>query len=197
MPEMTGYSVGSRRSRLASFTLIELLTVMAIISILAAFMISAGIGVWNRAKRSRAAGEIQGMSTALESYKADNGIYPQASGMLTNAYAGNDGSQNGGLYQASSYILYTSLSGQVNFNTPPTAGTKSYFPFKVNQVGNLGGNTYVKDPWGYSYGYSTGDANNPQQTSPYTGSGFFDLWSTGGLTGAANANTSVWLNNWQ
>jgi len=194
MPEMTSLSRALRKNRLASFTLIELLTVMAIIAILSALVLSAWPGAMNMVARKRAASEIMAMSTALEAYKTDNGIYPQASGLITTSYAGNDGS--GGLYQASSYILYTSLSGQANYNTVPAAGAKSYMSFKLNQVGNLAGNTYVQDPWGYSYGYSTGDAATPQLTPPYNGTGLFDLWSTGGLL-KAKVNTSAWLSNWQ
>jgi len=52
------------KAKLASFTLIELLTVMAIIAILAALVLMAGMGVMNKAARSRASAEIQAMSTA-------------------------------------------------------------------------------------------------------------------------------------
>jgi len=179
----------------ASFTLIELLTVMAIIAILAALILYAGSGVMTKAMRSRAASEVQAMSTALESYKTDNGIYPAASNLLTNTYKANDGSQSGGLYQLSSQILYTNLSGQAYYTATPVAGVKSYMSFKANQVGNptVSGQTYIKDPWGYSYGYSTGDGT---ANYPYNGNNFFDLWSTGGLL-SAKANTNAWISNWQ
>jgi prepilin-type N-terminal cleavage/methylation domain-containing protein len=207
MPEMTALCLLLRRKRLASFTLIELLTVMAIIAILAALVLAAGQGVWNKAARSRASGEIQAMSTALESYKTDNGIYPSSDGtqLLTNTpYSAYDGTSSN--YQTNSQILYQALSGQTNFNDVHAAGVKSYMPFKISQLGNYNaaagttgsGSTYIKDPWGYSYGYSTG---NGTTSYPYNGSNFFDLWSTGGVlqaqVSATASLTNAWISNWQ
>jgi len=196
MPKMTVFSVILRSKRLASFTLIELLTMIAIIAILTALVLSAGTGVMNKAARSRAAGEIQAMSTGLEGYKTDNGIYVPASSLITTSYAGNDGSQSGGLYQTASQILYLALSGQTNFTDSPVAGSKAYMAFKRNQVGDAAGGSYAQDPWRYSYGYSTGSVVGATTNAPYNGYGFFDIWSTGGLL-AANVNTNAWISNWQ
>ena len=197
-----------RKSRFASFTLIELLTVIAIIAILAALILAAGSGVMKKALRNRASGEVQAMSAALESYKTDNGIYPPSDGtlLLTNTYATYDGTSAD--YQTNSQLLYQALSGKTNYNDVPIAGVKSYMSFKTSQLGNYTaaagttgpGSTYIQDPWGYSYGYSTGTANSAANPSyPYNGNGSFDLWSTGGLlstTTVQNA-TNVWLSNWQ
>ena len=206
MPKMIALSMAPRKNRLASFTLVELLFVMAIIAILAALTLAAGSGVMKKAARSRASSEIQAMNTALESYKTDNGIYPQVSTLFTNTYANNDGSGTTTNYQYSSQVLYQALSGQTNFNDTPVAGAKAYMSFKVSQVGNYNapansgvsaGSSYIRDPWGYSYGYSTGTLSGAATPSyPYNGSGFFDLWSTGGLL-VANVNTNAWISNWQ
>jgi len=204
------------KSRLNSFTLVELLVVMAIIGILVAITLQAASGVMQASARNRAAGEIQGMGTALESYKADNGVYPQVNTMFTNNatptpwYTQCDGSGGTGIqtnYIYSSQVLYQALSGQTNFLDTPITGSKVYFAFKANMLGNSkaaagtsgtsGNSTYVQDPWTYSYGYNTGNSTN----YPYNGNGFFDLWSTGGLitTSANNAftNTAAWKSNWQ
>jgi prepilin-type N-terminal cleavage/methylation domain-containing protein len=180
-----------------SFTLIELLVVMTIIAILMALILAAGIGLWNTGARSRAKAEIQAMSAAAESYKVDNGIYPQGDGnLLTNSYAGTDGSVSGGEYQANSGLLFLYLSGQTNFATAPLSGTKVYMAFKINQVGNPSATTsYVQDPWRNSYGYNASGSGTTN--APYCGSGFFDLWSTGGLVGAkSTTGTATWLCNW-
>src|SRR2546430_17618494 len=79
-----------------AFTLIELLVVISIIIILAGLILSTVGYVQKKGARSRAEAEIAAMSAALESYKADNGIYPQ-----------HDGS-NGG------HALYKSLTGDGN-----------------------------------------------------------------------------------
>ena len=192
-----------RLTRLKSFTLVELLVVIAIIAILAALTLMAGQGVMTKAGRSRAQTEIQGMSASLESYKADNAIYPVADTFAngTNDYKAADGSTLGGVYQLSSQALYQALTGQVNFQTP-VPGAKSYFTFKANQVGNTaaGDNTYVQDPFGYSYGYYTGDNATPQVYPPNNGTGFFDLWSTGGVLAnslGGNPNlVNTWIANW-
>lgn len=205
MRKLTASNRVLRKKQVASFTLVELLTVMAIIAILAALTLAAASGVWNKAARSRASSEIQAMSTALEGYKTDNGVYPSTNTLTlaTNTYANYDGSLAGGAYQLSSQLLYLSLSGQTNFTDPPVAGAKVYMSFKQNQIGNAtgaaAGGSYVKDPWNYSYGYSTGLPSSPPVASdptPNNGAGFFDLWSTGGLL-TAKVNTNAWISNWQ
>ena len=56
-----------------------MLMVIMVIFILAALVLAAGSYVQNKGKRARAETEIAAMSAALESYKADNGIYPRNS----------------------------------------------------------------------------------------------------------------------
>jgi len=212
MPKTTASYV-LRQNRLASFTLIEMLTVIAIIAVLVALALDAGSSVMNKGRRSRAASEIQAMTAASEGYKTDNGTYPytnaatafamSGSTLLTNSAAAPyfsttlDGTSTA--YQKTSQVLYLALSGQTNFTANPAPGSKIYMSFKQNQVGDptgaLTGASYVKDPWGYSYGYSIGTA----ASYPYNGTGFFDLWSTGGLlstTTTPNA-TNAWITNWK
>jgi len=199
---MTVPLVASRRSPSASFSLIELLTVIAIIAILAALILTAGNGVITKSLRSRASAEIQAMSTALEGYKTDNGTYPLDNTLNTNTYTTVNVTTTGaGSYQVPAETLYQALSGQTNFNDNPLTAGKSYMSFRPNQLGNVsaamgttgaGSTTYVQDPWRYPYGYSTGT----NTSYPYNGNGFFDLWSTGGKTGTTAANTNTWISNW-
>src|SRR2546423_15553710 len=60
----------------AAFTIIELLVVIAIIITLAGLILSTVGYVQKKGSRSRAETEIAAISAALESYRADNGIYP-------------------------------------------------------------------------------------------------------------------------
>jgi prepilin-type N-terminal cleavage/methylation domain-containing protein len=185
-----------RERRLSSFTLVELLTVIAIIAILAGLVLAAGGGVLKKAARSRAVSEIASMSNLLESYKVDNGVYPTFD--MTQPYFNQDPSTPLGLYQLSSQVLFQNLTGKTNATDVPVPGVKSYATFSASQLGNPNAGTYIKDPFGFSYGYSTGDgtAANP----PNNGVGFFDLWSTGGTTGYTKANpnyTNTWLENWK
>jgi prepilin-type N-terminal cleavage/methylation domain-containing protein len=221
MQKVVSSGMKAKRRTIDSFTLIELLTVIAIIAILATLILAAAGGLETAAARKRAMSEISGMSGALENYKNDNGIFPPGgsagSVLLGPPNPGNYTTDPTSItYQQASSYLYQALSGQTNFtDVPPPTGIKSYYAFTKKQVffsGNgsfaNGGNTYVQDPWGFSYGYSTGDGNlqgnppSPQVQYPFNGSGFFDLWSTGG-TGAAGAvgpavaNTNTWISNWQ
>ncbi len=206
----TAVTQSARRAPgIQSFTLIELLVVMAIIAILAAFLINAGIGVIKKAQRSRANAEISAMSTALEGYKTDNGIYPltTAVNLLTNNYATVDANAAAGVYQQNAQTLYFALSGQTNFLDTALGVNKSYMQFKATMLGNItttagtapsaSTSTYVRDPFKVAYGYATG---NSTTSYPFNGNGFFDLWSTGGITytqeQANNSLTNAWLSNW-
>ena len=62
-----------------AFTLIELLTVIAIILVLAGLLLHIAGSANYKSSLARAQAEIQAISTALESYKADNGTYPRNS----------------------------------------------------------------------------------------------------------------------
>jgi prepilin-type N-terminal cleavage/methylation domain-containing protein len=64
-----------RRSR--AFTLVEMLTVITIILILAAVLLNVAGYVQNKSARSRAQTEIGVIAAALENFKADNGDYPK------------------------------------------------------------------------------------------------------------------------
>ena len=219
MPRITPRrSLKRRAGRLASFTIVELLLVMLIISILVGLLIMAGSGALEKAKRARAIGEIKAMTSALEAYKVDNGIYPftnsalsyQMSGtLLTNPspnfpylYSTKDGSS--AEYIANSQVLYLGLSGQTNFSDVPASGAsanRAYMSFNISQIASPTANSYVKDSWNYAYGYSIGTpagAGTPQY--PINGLGFFDLWSTGGVTvakvTATPSLTNAWISNW-
>lgn len=68
---------GNRRSLPESgFTLIELLVVLVIIGILAGYVGPKIMGRPEEAKRTKATMQIQGIETALNLYKLDNGAYP-------------------------------------------------------------------------------------------------------------------------
>ena len=179
------------------FTLVELLTVMTIIGILAALVLGTFKFVQEKAARSRAESEIKAMEAALESYKADNGAYPigAESDKLKPTSNGTPSS-----YTAAGQELYKALTGDSdnNFSNGITlaAGSKTYFEFKPNQVAS-GTVSYPIDPWGNAYGYSTVQAStNVNGYNPT-----FDLWSTAGKTvaptpGSSNDITIQWIKNW-
>jgi hypothetical protein len=123
----------------------------------------------------------------LENYKADNGIYPTD----TDIAALDARTQtNSADYQVASLSLYKFISGDADNDANRVVESKAYFAFKPNQLfpqDQTQAVTYVRDPFGNSYGYSTA-----QQTTPTKGyNPTFDLWST-----ANSTNPAQWIKNW-
>lgn len=209
------------RTAPGAFTLIELLAVMAIILILAGLVLAIAGHATNSAAKARAQSEIQAFSTALESYKTDNGSYPRSADTDTLNPNSNDplninpGSSTSN-YQKAGMILFEALSGY-----PATAGgtySKTYYTFNASQMSPSptppSTTTYVTDPFGLPYGYSTANlADQDKQSAGATPSptaGFnptFDLWSTAGYSASGGkayptspvptpAANTYWIKNW-
>jgi type II secretory pathway pseudopilin PulG len=180
-----------------AFTIMELLVVMAIIIVLAGLILATASYVQNKGKRSRAEAEIAAISAALENYKADNGIYP--SGTETNALMANSmGDPTQQRYKDASLALYKAISGDADNDPTRAAEAKSYFPFKPNQLEpttQTQAVTFINDPFGFSYGYSTVKSSVPTGADGYNPT--FDLWSTGGeKDNSATPVQSKWIKNW-
>lgn len=181
-----------------AFTVIELLIVMSIIIVLAGLVLMTSGYVQKKGARSRAEAEIAAMSAALESYKADNGIYPRDTQANTTDTldARRDMDSTQAAYQHASFFLFQQLSG-LNADQTPIPNAKSYFTFKPQMLGgtrdangNVNPVTFVRDPFGNSYGYSTAY----QAATPPTAAGYnptFDLWST-----ASSTDPLQWIKNW-
>jgi type II secretory pathway pseudopilin PulG len=186
----------------ASFTIIELLVVITIIIILAGLILSTASYVQKKGARSRAEAEIAAISAALESYKADNGIYPTDSN-TTALKANTMGDPTQSTYQNASLSLYKAISGDADNDSNRIAESKSYFSFKPNQLYPMTQNqavTFIRDPFRNSYpynsyGYSTVKSSFPAGTDGYNPT--FDLWSTGGNIDTNNPPSQTqWIKNW-
>lgn len=153
------FSSARRRS---AFTLIELLTVVAIIGILAAITFGVSKGVNERAAINQAKAELATIAAALDAYKRQYGDYPQiggaannptlatpsssdAPGILFNALVGKRGPSSS-LVQMDkkSFVQLDKMSLQVA-TALPAVGSDA-------QVSNA-----FVDPWGrrYLYYYKT------------------------------------------
>src|SRR5207248_9222560 len=109
------------------------LVVISIIIILAGLILSTVGYVQKKGARSRAEAEIAAISAALESYKADNGIYPSdANTVALKANTMGDPTQT--TYRVASLSLYNIISGDADNDSSRVAEMKSYFPFKPNQL---------------------------------------------------------------
>ena len=191
---------GPIRASRRGFTLIELLAVMAIILLLAGLILNIAGNAQYKAAMSRANAEIKQMENAMESYKVDNGTYPRdpvngGNGTTDTLNAQSNTDPTTTTYTAASKFLFTQLSGLT------AAGTfnKVYITFLPSQLyptptataPAATGTTYIIDPFGFSYGYSTAnqyaqDQNNASagtvDATTYGYNPTFDLWSTAGYT---------------
>ena len=196
----------------SAFTIIEVLIVMAIILVLAGLILATSGYVQNKGRRSRAEAEIAAKSAALENYKADNGIYPRDStnkttdvleAMTDPAYSSatppdpkpTSYDPTDSKYVAPSFFLYGQLSGNTSGDRA-SQDQKGYFQFKPNMLLPSDGTskvTAIRDPFGYTYGYSTA-----QQATPTHGfNPTFDIWSTAGTNKALDAAYEAkWIKNW-
>jgi len=175
-----------------AFTIIELLVVISIIIILAGLILSTVGYMQKKGARSRAEAEIAAISAALESYKADNGIYPRDTIKTDQVDPAISP-----IPTTATQFLYEQLSGNSATNLQPISGAKSYFAFKPQMLfgtkdsnGNLTSVSYIRDPFGNSYGYSTLKASGG--TGGYNPT--FDLWSI--ADDSSGTNQTKWIKNW-
>ncbi len=177
---------------LRAFTIVELLIVMAIIIVLAGLILATSGYVQKKGARSRAEAEIAAISAALESYKADNGIYPTDAAKTDTLDP--TATVNFTTYASASLKLYEFISGDANDDRE--AESKSYLSLKPNQLSPSDQSqnvTAIRDPFGNSYGYST------MKASDSTKNGYnptFDLWSTAGTSSASASDQQQWIKNW-
>ncbi|MGC3991376.1 MAG: type II secretion system protein [Chthoniobacteraceae bacterium] len=117
------------------FTLVELLTVMAIVLILAGMVMVTMSYTTGKAARVRAEGEKQALSVACENYKTDNGGYPQDKNLTDNVNMDPNSGPGavtditaGSYYCKSAFWLYASLTGDYNGDgvTDPQDGIVLY-----------------------------------------------------------------------
>jgi general secretion pathway protein G len=180
-PYPEAFGVNLWRSSPASFTLVELLTVLVIVAILAGLIVGGAKYAVTKAATSRAQAEIAAMELALEKYKNDNGTYPAST--ATRASASPPGNWTS-VEINNSIKLYSALSGK-------------YFTFKPNQV-RVDTTTkllYVVDPFGAPYNYYFPPATATPAIA-WKNQPSFDLWSYG-ANGINDEGTNDDIGNWQ
>src|SRR5438874_3560347 len=195
-----GYIGAWHKHRYNAFTLIELVVVFGLILVLTGLVLSTVGYARKKGTRARTETDIAALSAALESYKADNAVYPRSSNTdaLDARTSGNPGTSQ---YQNASLDLYNALFGATSGSRTPDAGKRSYFTFKPNQLSPSDQTqpvAFIQDPFGNSYGYSTIQAATQDSTKGYNPT--FDLWSTTGLTTdpppTNDTITPQWIKNW-
>jgi prepilin-type N-terminal cleavage/methylation domain-containing protein len=173
-----------RKPSASAFTLVEMLTVLAIIVILTSLVVAVGGYVQKKSALQRAAGEISMLVSACESYKGDNGNYPRDIPSNTSSTSTTDLISpkvdfvpTNPKYAASSLFLYKELSGDKTGGIGdkpdgiPDDGQPVYLkdvqPSLLKVTKKAGSNAiasvdYIKDPFGFPYAYSTSAARDEQ-----------------------------------
>jgi len=168
-----------------SFTLIELMVVVAIIAVLAGLVLGGAGAVRGRAARGQAKAEIAAIEAGLARYQLDFGAYPVSSNITP---SGSSYPANPSGYATSGQALFAALWGASNYTS--TTGQKQYLNVKPSMV-NTSGVNYFIDPWGYAYGYYWSGTNS------LNGGAVPDIWSTGGQSGGTGqTNQAKWIKSW-
>jgi len=154
--------------RRPGFTLVEVLTVIVIIMILAGLVVGGMALAKEKQNRDKAKVQIHLLANALEQYKADFGKYPE-----NDAAPGTLATEK--LYEA---LYYNGANEPDKFKIylaelNPLANKQGWIEYKGSKTVNTvpqPGEVKIIDPWKKEYLYRTGAAAaNPD----------FDLWSMG------------------
>jgi prepilin-type N-terminal cleavage/methylation domain len=114
----------------SGFTMVEILVILAIISLLIGLIVSGADSVRRKSKVYQAQAMIASLETALALYHVDFGAYPAA------------GNLN----------MVTLLTDSVNLGGNPE-WRGPYMSFKENDLTGKVPNATVIDPWKHAYGY--------------------------------------------
>ncbi len=165
-PYPEAFGVNLWNSSPAAFSLVELLFVLAIVSILAGLVVGVAKYASTKAATSRAQSEIAAMEMALENYKNDHGAYPPSTATRNSlSPPGNSGT----IEMFNSGSLYTALAG----------GPKFYLTFRADQIrtNKPWATRYIVDPFGNPYNYY--HPLPPAIGLVWSNQATFDLWSYG------------------
>lgn len=177
---------------IASFTLIELLTVITIIVLLAGMIMGTATYANRKSLQSKTHSQLHQMTLALELYKNDFGYFPVSPHAWPKGYSIShatvttvvDANTIGGApsyITSNSWSIYRALLGYSVTTRPPAApnlGRNNYFlEVKVDQIQNVKGTNYLVDPYGNVWGYynAPSTALLTNQYNPRS----YDLWSYG------------------
>jgi prepilin-type N-terminal cleavage/methylation domain-containing protein len=174
-----------RKSPASAFTLLEMLTVLAIIVILSGIVLGVAGYAQKKSALSRAAGEIAMLGSACESYKSDNGNYPRDVSTTGTSVTDIISPKQHFLatdptYAPSSLFLYKELTGDKVNNTSGSStpdgitddGGQRYMREFDPRILNVKKNpstkvitqvNYLQDPFGFPYAYSTAAAAAEQK----------------------------------
>lgn len=145
-------------SKRSAFTLVELLTVIAVIAILASISFGLLRGVSDRQARTRAQADLSAIAAALDAFRADsrNGTYPITAWITPPAAP--TGFSGATTTDQRAQRLYFALAGERS-STGAVLGANRTRPYLDLARMDVNNNRFM-DPWGRAYEYGfTQDAN--------------------------------------
>ena len=171
------FAVRRPRALRAGFTLVELLTVIAIVVILAAL----SVGIFNFATKKGETAKAQTQMTlldnAVQKYHAEVGVFPEGTGdgspeesLILYSMAFGDGLGEDGVANTDDDEAYDGIPDPgATVHVPEMDPNESKSPwFESNDIPP----NALLDPWGLPWRYRNGD--DPNAINPD-----FDLWSSG------------------
>lgn len=181
--------------------MIELMTVVGIMILLAGILLAALPGIQTKINRNRVERFMAELKAGLSSYQIDHGIYPQnpptGTGQSDRDAAGIEGAE----------VLYKSLSGDWDLDGAVDLATneKIYVPklsFDENlnakdpRATSIGGRYIVVDPYGDPFRYLAQPPNiDPEDRLTFNPT--YDLWSIAGSDPTATDRQAAHITNWQ
>ena len=189
-----------RISKHSAFTLVELVVAIGIVMVLMGMVLGVQRYAQTKSFRSRTEAQLAGFISAIESYKADNAVYPRSD--ETDKFDSLTVASEDAYIQANR-ALYIMLSGDSDLNGRPDSmeskpdAAPVYFSFVDSQLRKRQTQAveFMSDPWGKPYGYSTKRAAAIATGVDDVKAGHnitYDLWSTAGQ----EKNEKAWISNW-
>ena len=191
----------ARREQPSAFTLIELLTVIAIIAVLMGLLFPAVNAVKDSARKTQAKNDVVNIVNAVKWYYTEYGKYPVPAGTTTDyTYGGTAANSTNDNPLFNVLRVIPGLSGdqlalnprQIVFLEVPTAKDTNNPKSGISANSATAGQ--FMDPWGTPY-YVRMDSNYDNQlTNPYSTNAGFSPMSTGVIAwsfGKDKASTST------
>lgn len=200
------------------FTLIEMITVVAVIVVLAGLVIATSGWAFAKANKTKAQGLMKDIKGACEAYRIDNGAFPRDED-TDELDPRIDVNPNDNKYRKANIYLYSALANDfLPEDSPdgePDDKNKVYKVFRLSELsankktdGRIEKVKYIQDPFGLPFGYSTAAAKleeeyregvrkNPTLPRPKELKGYnstMDFWSTAG--GTTISQKPKWVKDW-
>ncbi|MDF1859522.1 MAG: prepilin-type N-terminal cleavage/methylation domain-containing protein [Verrucomicrobiales bacterium] len=195
------YSLRWQHRKTAGFSMIELMTVIAIMILLAGILLASLPGIQSKVNRNRVEQFMAELKGGLSTYQLDNGIYPQ------NVPSGNTQSDRDTAGLEGSKILYKELSGDRDLDgeVDMAANEKVYvqrLSYEENKNSKnprstaIGGDFQVVDSYGDPIRYLAQPPNIVEKDR-LTFNPDYDLWSIAGSDPTDMASQAAHITNWQ